>query len=33
MEGVGGGGVGDLTLAGSQLMSLVAYLAGAKQVA
>ena len=29
----GGGGVGDLTLAGSQLMSLVAYLAGAKQVA
>lgn len=28
-----GSGVGDLTLAGSQLISLVAYLAGAKQVA
>lgn len=28
-----GRGVGDLTQAGSQLISLVAYLAGAKQVA
>ena len=33
MDRLKGEGVGDLTQAGSQLISLVAYLAGAKQVA